>query len=96
MGKKRYYCEYCQKHLVYGGTRSRKEHILGKKHKDKMVEYFKQFEANILQRMIDMVVLDYQTNGPNTTTQIPQYTPYLSTWEKQSKLQYQQIAESMN
>ena len=96
MGRKKYFCEYCQVHLKYGGPNSRKQHMKGKKHIDKMIEYYKRFEANILQKMIDMVVLDYQQNGQSTTTPIPQYTPYLSTWEKQNKLQFQQIAESLN
>ena len=93
MGRKRYYCEYCGIHLTYGGPKSRTEHIRGKKHKDKMAEYYKRFEENILQKLIDRVVTDYDLNGPETQTPIPHYTPYMSNTEKTLKSQFEQMAD---
>ncbi|KAL7722881.1 Matrin-type domain-containing protein [Entamoeba marina] len=96
MGRKRYYCEYCEKHLTYGGPKSRKEHIRGKKHKEKMSEYYKRFEENILQKLIDQVVYDYMINGENTTTPIPHYTRNLSAWEKVQKISFQKFAQNIS
>ena len=94
MGRKRYYCEYCQKHLTYGGPKSRKEHIRGKKHKERMSDYYKQFEWNILQQLIDQVIRDYEANGPNSTTIIPKYTLALYNMERYHRMQLEKMAES--
>eukprot|EP00762_Andalucia_godoyi_P005166 ANDGO_03964.mRNA.1 U1 small nuclear ribonucleoprotein C len=47
MGKKRkYYCEYCDIHLVRGFQNARKEHNLGLRHRANVQAYYAQFLKN--------------------------------------------------
>ena len=57
MGKKRYYCEYCDIYLTSLSASIRKQHNKGKNHKRNVQQYYGQFmKPNIINAILNPVI----------------------------------------